>query len=326
MNSWIEQLADRLRELPLDVPRPDVIRARVLTGAARPAPARPPGFLAVAAAFLVLVLASWGVLYFSPAAAAALADATGPGGFSGQILDQFGVGAENVTAEKSAATSSGYKVGLVGAYADSIRTVVLLKMTPGAFVSGDFVLTDQFGWTYHDLNAEGNLETGDQVVSFEPASFLASSTGMRFTLTSHQVELLGGHSVPGSWTVKGVVLLKSGTTLAAPPSGRLGPGTVTFSNARYAGRDVSIQAEIRGVVVDGMVPALGPGTKPQPALSVALAPAVGGPSRAASSFSTSSSGDVSQLQIEFLNVDPGSYFVVISVAGVGTVRSPLVVR
>src|SRR5260370_29781356 len=98
MNSSIDQLADRLRELPLDVPRPDVITARVLTGAARPAPARPPGFLAVAAAFFGLVLASLGVLYFSPAAAAALAVATGAGGFSGPILDPFCLGAEDGTA------------------------------------------------------------------------------------------------------------------------------------------------------------------------------------------------------------------------------------
>src|SRR5260370_9969255 len=112
MNGSIDQLGERLRELPVDVPRPDVITARVLTGAARPAPARPPEFLAVAAAFLVLVLASWGVLYFSPAAAAALADATGPGGFSGPILAPFAVAPVNCTAENSAATSSGYKLWL----------------------------------------------------------------------------------------------------------------------------------------------------------------------------------------------------------------------
>ena len=67
---------------------------------------RRPGFLAVAAALLVLTLASWGALYFSPATAAALADASGPGGFSGEILDHFGLGAENITAESSAAASS----------------------------------------------------------------------------------------------------------------------------------------------------------------------------------------------------------------------------
>jgi hypothetical protein len=324
MNSSIDQLAERLQELPLDVSRADVITARVLT-ARRRAP-RPPAFLAVAAAFLVLLLASWGVLYFSPATAAALADASGPGGFSGEILNHFGLGTENITAESSTATSSGYKVKLIGAYADPLRTVVLLRITPGAFVSGDFVLTDQFGWTYQNLNAEGNLETGDQALTFEAATWLASSTGMRFTLTLNGVELLGGSHVSGSWTVKGVVLLNGGTTLQTPASGSLGPGTVTFSEARYAGRALSIKAEVRGVSVDGMVPAVGPGTKPQPALSVALAPADGGPLRPASTLSGSSNGDVSELEMLFLNVDPGKYFVVISVEGAGTLRSPIVVR
>jgi hypothetical protein len=324
MNRSIDQLAQRLRELPLEVPRPELVTAQVLA-AKRRAP-RPPALLAVAAAFVVVLLASWGVLYFSPATAAALADASGPGGFSAQILDHFGLGGANITAESSAAASSGYKVQLIGAYADPLRTVVLLKITPGAFVSGDFGLTDQFGWTYHNLNAEGNLETGDQALTFEPAMWLASNTGMRFTLTLNRIELLGGQSVSGSWTVKGVVLVKGGTKLETPPSGRLGPGTVTFTDARYAGRAVSIKAEVRGVSIGGLVSAVGPGAKPQPALSVGLAPADGGALINADTLSTSSDGDVSQLDILFLNVDPGRYFVVISVEGVGTLRSPIVVR
>ena len=331
-----DNLAERLRELPLEEPRPDAMTARVLAEARRAAPRRSiawsgrpmrrPRFLAVAAAVLVLILASWGVLYFSPATAAALADASGPGGFSGEILDHFGLGGENITAESSSATSSGYKVQLVGAYADSIRTVVLLKIAPAAFIAGDLRLTDQFGTVYQASNGEGNLETGDQAVSFEPASSLASLTGMRFTLTMNQMALLGGQQVSGSWTVKGVVLLKSGTTLQTPASGSLGPGTVTFVDARYVGRVVSIKAEVRGVSLDGVIPATAPGTKPQPALSVVLAPADGGPPKPVNSLDESSTGDVRQLQLLFVNVDPGKYFVVISVDGVGTLRSALVVR
>ena len=325
MKSTIDQLAERLRELPLDVPRPDAITPRVLRAAAGPAPRRP-AFLAIAAAFLVLLLGSWGVLYFSPATAAALADTSGPGGFSGEILDRFGLGSENITAESSSATSSGYTVQLVGAYADSIRTVVLLKTSPAAFIFGLPQLTDQFGTTYSSQNGQGNLETGDQVVSFEPASWLASSTGMRVTLTLNQVELLGGQSVSGSWTVKGVVLLKSGAKLDAPASGSLGPGTVTFADARYVGRVVSIQAEVHGVSVDGIVPAVGPGTKPQPALSVVLAPADGSAPKPADSLSQSSTGDVTQLQMLFVNVSRGRYYVVVSVEGVGRLQSALLVR
>jgi hypothetical protein len=215
---------------------------------------------------------------------------------------------------------------LVGAYADSIRTVVLLKIAPAAFIAGGLRLTDQFGTDYQTSNGEGNLATGDQVVSFEPASWLATLAGMRFTLTMNQIALLSGQQVSGSWTVKGVVLLKSGTALQTPASGSLGPGTVRFVDARYVGRVVSIKAEVRGVSLDGVIPATAPGTKPQPALSVALASADGGPPKLVNSLDESSTGDVSQLQLLFVNVDPGRYFVVISVDGVGTLRSELVVR
>jgi hypothetical protein len=267
---------------------------------------------------------SWGVLYFSPATAAALADASGPG-FSHEILDNFGLGTENITAQNSSATSSGYKVQLVGAYADSIRTVVLLKSDPPVFVSGFARLTDQFGTTYYLHNGEGNLLTGDQVLSFEPASWLAMNTGMRFALTFDQLELLDGSSVRGSWTVKGVVLLKTGTLLHAPPPGPLGSGMVRFTEVRYVGRVISIQAEVRGVSLDGEVPPLKQGAKPSPRFQVELAPIDGSLGKPANSFGWSSSGDVTKLQLLFVNVDPGTYYVILSLAGEGQLQSPLVV-
>jgi hypothetical protein len=336
MNMPVDQLAERLRELPLEEPRPDAITARVLAAAKGPAPRRGiartgrplrrPAFVAIPAAFLILVLGLWGALYFSPATAAALADASGPGGFSGEILDHVGLGSGNITAESSSSTSSGYRLQLVGAYADSIRTVVLIKMSPAAFISGTPQLTDQFGTSYFPQSGQGNLETGDQVLSFEPASWLASATGMRFTLTVNQVELLGGQQqVTGSWTVRGVVLLDTGKTIRTPRPGSLGPGTVTFVDAKYVGRSVSIKAEVRGVSLGGIVPATGPDAKPQPALSIMLIPDRG-LGKPASSLSMSSDGNVTQLQVLFLNVDPGLYFLVITLEGVGTLDSALDVR
>jgi hypothetical protein len=324
MNQPTDQLAQRLRELPLDEPRPERITSRVLGAAARPAPSRVLPRLAIAAAILVAAVpVAWGVLYFSPATAAALADASGPG-FSHEILDNFGLGTENITAQNSSATSSGYEVQLVGAYADSIRTVVLLKSDPPVYASGFMQLTDQFGTTYYLHNGEGNLLTGDQVLSFEPASWLAMNTGMRFTLTFNELELLDGSSVRGSWTVKGVVLLKTGTLLHAPPPGPLGRGMVRFTEVRYVGRVISIQAEVRGVSLDGEVPPMKQGAKPSPRFQVELAPIDGSLGKPAS-FGWGSSGDVTKLQLLFVNVDPGTYYVILTLAGEGRLQSTLVV-
>src|SRR5260370_17341182 len=96
MNSSIDQLADRLRELPLDVPRPDVITARVLTGAARPAPARPPGFLAVAAAVFGLGLGVLGRPYCSPPPAGAPRRGARRASFSRHLLHPYPPRAPNL--------------------------------------------------------------------------------------------------------------------------------------------------------------------------------------------------------------------------------------
>jgi hypothetical protein len=324
MNQPTDQLAQLLRKLPLDEPRSELITSRVLGAAARPSPSRQLPRLAIAAAILVAAVpVAWGVLYFSPATAAALADAAGPGGFSHEILDNFGLGAENITAQSSSATSSGYRVQLVGAYADSIRTVVLLKTDPPGFVGGFAQLTDQFGATYHPSNGEGNLLTGDQVLSFEPPSWLASTTGMRFTLTLNALHVLDGEDVGGSWTVKGVVLLKTGKLLQAPASGSLGSGTVRFTEVRYVGRVVSIQAEVRGVSLDE-VPQVKQ-TKPSPRFQVELAPTDGRPSKPTNSFEWSPSGDVMKVHLLFVNVDPGTYNLILSLEGEGQLQRTLVV-
>ena len=332
MNTPTEQLAERLRELPLEHPRPHEVTARVLAATARPSPRRRPSRLALAAAlFLAALPVVWGVLYFSPATAAVLADASGPGGFSSETLNNFGLGAGNtVTAQSSSATSSGYTVQLVGAYADSIRTVVLFKITPGAWLTSDMHLTDQFGTSYSMRNGEGDFLTGDNAFSFEPASALASVTGMRFTLSLDRLapDQRPGtqpHYVSGPWTLKGVVLLHSGTNLALPGEGSLGSGTVKFVEARYSGRVVSIRAELRGVSLEN-IPAAGPGTKPRSRFKVELVPAGGGAVKSMAEADWSSNDGATDFRVLFLNVDPGTYQVTFAVEGAGTLTRTLVVR
>jgi hypothetical protein len=340
MNQSIEQLAERLQQLPLDHPQPKVVTTRVLAAAADATAmrhfttsgrrVRSLRSLAIAAAVLLAALpVAWGVLYFSPATAAALADASGPGGFSREILDNFGLGTgSGVTAQSSSASSSGYKVQLVGAYADSIRTVILLNVTPAASAGGfQLRLTDQFGTTYQFHGSEGNLLSGDQALDFERASGLASVTGLRFTLSFDELTLLSSQNVSGAWTVKGIVLLHSGTNLNHPAAGSLGAGTVTFTEVRYSGRVVLIRADVRGVSLAGEVPAVAPGTKPRPRFNIELAPADGSATSIhGGGGGWSSSGDVTELRAMFFNVDPGTYFLTLSLDGAGTLQRTLVVR
>ena len=326
MNQPTDQLAQRLRELQLDQPRPGPITVRVLAAAARPAPVRRLPRLAIAATLLLLALpVTWGVLYLSPATAAALADASGPGGFSSEILDNVGLGTgSGITAQSSSATSSGYRVQLVGVYADSIRTVILLRVQPGAMVSGFPRLRDQFGTTYEMRGAEGNLETGDEAMIFEPPSGLVSLTGLRFTLEMNELMNMSPHSVHGGWTVKGVVLLNAVKHLAAPASGTLGRGTVTYIDARYGGRVVSIRAEVRGVSLAGEVPAANPGSKPTPRFDIKLMRPDGSLAQRLLSEWKSSS-DVAELDATWVNIEPGTYSVILTLAGEGQLQRALVV-
>jgi len=321
-----DHLAERLRELPLDEPRPERITSRVLGAAARPAPSRLLRRLAIAAAILVAALpVTWGVLYLSPATAAALADTSGPGGFSSEILDNVGLGTgSSITALSSSATSSGYRVQLVGVYADSIRTVILVKVQPGAIVSGFPRLTDQFGITYEMRSAEGNLETGDEAMIFEATSGLVSVTGLRFTLEVQELVTMSPQPVHGAWTVKGVVLPNAVKHLAAPASGPLGQGSVTFIDARYGGRVVSIRADVRGISLDGEVPAVSPATKPTPRFDMKLVRADGSLLRPLVS-GWGSSGGVTKLEATWVNVEPGTYDLVLTLAGEGRLQSTLVV-
>jgi hypothetical protein len=144
---------------------------------------------------LLAVLVALAVLYFAPAAANAVG-----------LVSGF-----KVPANSSSATASGYTVELAGgAHADSTTTVLNLKITPPAVVVWDARLSDQFGTRYRLRDGSGNLNTGAQMLGFEPASQLALFTGMRFTLVVDQITVGDQQKVSGPWTLRGVVLPQSG--------------------------------------------------------------------------------------------------------------------
>jgi hypothetical protein len=85
-----------------------------------------------------------------------------------------------------------------------------LKITPPAVVMPDARLTDPFGTRYHLRDGRCNFDTGARMLGFEPASGLASFTRIRFTLVVDQIAAANQQKGSGPWTLRGVVLPKSG--------------------------------------------------------------------------------------------------------------------
>src|SRR5260370_13664912 len=173
----------RLVERPVTPPGPRSGANRVLHARRPPAPrARP--IVRVArplAAAIMFVFALWGVFYFAPVAGAALADAPGVGSFSSFVLGEAGLGTGNAaTSEDSAASNSGVTIRLIGASANPLRTIVLLRISPATDMPIGMTLKDQFGWSYEERGGYGDLRTGAIAMIFGPRSFVAQPLGMRF--------------------------------------------------------------------------------------------------------------------------------------------------
>lgn len=253
MTFTLEELGERLRELPITKPDAGSVATRVLH--ARPVPALRPRPIAVRlarplAAVLVIFVALWGVFYFAPAAGSALADTPGVGSFSSFVLGEAGLGTGNsVTSQNSVATDSGVTIRLIGASASPLRTVVLVRVSPARDTPFNATLKDQFGWSYETRGGNGDLRTGDFALVFAPASFLAQPLGMRFKLSLNSV---GSDSRPvlGTWTLSGTVLAHGGRSFAAPPPATVGRMTVTFSNGREAAGVLELTARIQGVTME----------------------------------------------------------------------------
>ena len=259
----IDELSERLRDLPLEQPDPKAVTLRVLAASrsestrrewSMPRPVRP-----LAAAVAALVVA-WAVLYFAPATTVALADAPGVGSVSSFVLGAAGLGNGGaVVSESDTAAHTGVRVQLIGISANPIHTVVLLKLSPAGAVPSYATLNDQFGGSYEYRGGFSDLRTGDSAEIFSPPSGVDAALGMRFTIT---ISVLGSDrkALPGTWTVHGIALSHSGITIAPPQPGSAGGASVSFSGGRASDGIIELPVRVRGVTLDQ----LGISTKQQP--------------------------------------------------------------
>jgi hypothetical protein len=320
-----EELGRRLRELPITTPDPGLVATRVLHARRLPGP-RPRPIVRVArplAAALVVVVALWGVFYFAPAAGATLAEAPGVGSFSSLVLGEAGLGTGTVvTSEDSAAANSGVTIRLVGAAANPLRTIVLLRISPAPDYPLEMTLKDQFGWSYEERSGYGDLRTGDLAMMFAPPSFVAQPLGMRFTLSIYGVETDAG-PVSGTWTLTGTVLVHSARSFAAPQQATVGRMTVTFSPGQEADGVLELTARIQGVTMQQLGLDHKQTSDVQP-LTVTVTDSTGRELDVPFGFRPDPTGITLDI-VAYGAGDHGTYTIRISVVGVGSVERSITV-
>lgn len=319
-------LEQRLRRLSVSTPDPGRVSARVLeSGAAgwRPAPRR---LAAALVAFLALVAL---VTYFVPALGTVVADIP----VAGDLLRDAGIFGvrDRITSVGSSATSSGYRLELVGAYADSSRTVLLVRAP--ALVSADFssvTLTDQFGRTYSGQSAAGDLRSGETEMQFEPLAWPVGFTGARITLHVRTVDVFPADlsaplHVAGAWDLPATLGVDEGSNLAPPAPGALGKARFRFTSVVYTPATLEIQVDEWGMSIDELNRIIPDGGKGTPAFILEVVGPDGSLTSGYGSWSDDSLGVVHISLRVFRAAGPGTYVVTIGYAGLGSFDRTLIV-
>ncbi|MDQ6722605.1 MAG: hypothetical protein M3003_17685 [Candidatus Dormibacteraeota bacterium] len=319
-----DSLERRLTDLTFEAPDPGRITARVLSMEDRPRRRQVPRLIALGVATLVIAAS---VLYFVPAADAALAGAP----VAGDLLRDAGlVGAGNrVTSVGVVADAAGFRLQLVGAYADSARTVLLLRADPAILPLGavDAQLTDQFGRTYHMQAGQSDSRTGQVIVEFEALAWPDALTGARIKLAVTAVEkacpfsafcsdpVSPGSVVRGSWMLPAVLGVDEGTALPMPAVARLGDATYRFTDVRATQATIAVDIEITGITIADLEQIAPTGGKGTPRFSIELV----GPNGEFASASYLTSEDLQGVHVHFLGYRfaPGEYHLHVSYLGSG---------
>lgn len=256
-----DTLDERLRNMVLDTPDAGRVTARVLSTPSRERRRS----LRIALAPLAVVVLCVAIAYFVPSAGTVIAKVPGAGGALGV--------SGHITSVGSSATSSGYTLTLIGAYADSTRTVIQLHTSPFAASLGpDAHITDQFGRSYTSSNSSSSLLTGDMTAQFQPLAWPDGLTGARITLEVNELNL-GADArvgfVTGSWKMYATLGVDEGTSVAVPPGGAVGSAHFTFTSVIYTPASIEIDMDMTGVSSQALGEPIPNGTaKPTPALSI----------------------------------------------------------
>lgn len=310
-------MEDRLRKLIVDTPDAGRISARVLGQTAEPRRRLMPRVAAAPVAFIALVVL---VAYFVPAADTAIAGLQP----AGDLLRDAGlVGArDHITYVGATSTSSGYRLELVGVYADSSRTVFLLHSDPGVGPDpGSLRLTDQFGRSYMAANGAQHFDTGDSEFQFEALAWPDGITGARITLHVPVLEKFGTTGplplVQGNWELTAIVGVDQGASLPLPPPATLGPARFRFTSLRYSTATVGVDMEETGVSFEELGRTIPDGLKGFPAFSIEMFDPAGNNV----SGSGESSSDPGGVHIRFLGFrigGGGNYVLRLSYYGYGS--------
>jgi len=254
-----ELLERRLETLALAVPDAGRVTARALSSRPRPQVRRWPR---VALSGVATVLLFAGTLYFVPVADLAIAKVPA----ASELLQQAGlVGAgDRIRWVDAVSTSSGLQLRLVGAYADSTRTVLIMHAEPAIATLGmDPYLTDQFGRLYRPESGYSNALTGDVVVQFKGLEWPAGLTGARVTLHTDSLELPDTSVVTGEWTLTATVTVDEERDLRLPASATTGRIHYQFTHVAYTPATVVVDMLVSGVTagdLDRRIPDGGKGT------------------------------------------------------------------
>lgn len=318
-------LARRLATLEIPVP-PELV-PRVMA-ARRPA-ARVGGVRLVprlSAAVALVVLAFGAASYFAPRFSQALADAPLLGNATGPLLRSVGLAGLDgrVTTFSGAAVSSGYRVELIGGYADAIRTIVLLRVQPAdrsvLLSNGTRVtLTDQFGRRLELKGGVADEQTGQEVLEFEPISGPAASLGARLTLQAATLTAFAAtrDGLQGDWELHATIALDESRALTPPGLGRLGTMTVMFTRVTATTTALEVQLHVQGGGPGALSRVIPDALKGHPAFSMHLWAPDGTPAQALTTRVDDALGLVDTVWVRSA---AGVYRLVVSDEGMGTIE------
>lgn len=153
---------------------------------------------------------------------------------------------------QGSATWSGITINLVAAYADDIRTVVVLRAQPRAKADGLFprelIAFDAAG---HMLGRRGgtSLDGGNYVLRLDPVP-MGQSSQAKLTLLIWQLESTPGRpheTLFGLWSLQFTVTAQGGHVLPLPAAGQTARMGVTFNVVRSAPGALQIDFTTQGV-------------------------------------------------------------------------------